>query len=375
MTDLLVVGGGTIGLGIAWRAARAGLSVTVLDRRPASGASSVAAGMLAPVTELHYGEEALLRLNLDSSELYPGWVAELEEASGLSTGYRSSGTLMIARDTDDNVALEEVFRFQESLGLQVERLSARECRRLEPALAPSVRGGIHVEGDHQVEPRALLDALQRACERAGVVTIERQGVELMRLPERVTGVRTDDGQVLGASAIVLAMGAWTPLLEGVPEGLLPVRPVKGQLLHLTPLDDPTPLQRNLRGADVYMVPRADGRLVVGATVEERGFDTTVTAGAVYTLLRDAYELVPSVIEMELSATISALRPGTPDNAPLIGPADLPGLFIATGHFRNGILLTPVTAEAAVGWLADGDVDERIAPFSPERFAAEQAAPL
>lgn len=331
--------------------------------------------MLAPVTELHYGEEALLRLNLDSSELYPGWVAELEEASGLSTGYRSSGTLMIARDTDDNVALEEVFRFQESLGLQVERLSARECRRLEPALAPSVRGGIHVEGDHQVEPRALLDALQRACERAGVVTIERQGVELMRLPERVTGVRTDDGQVLGASAIVLAMGAWTPLLEGVPEGLLPVRPVKGQLLHLTPLDDPTPLQRNLRGADVYMVPRADGRLVVGATVEERGFDTTVTAGAVYTLLRDAYELVPSVIEMELSATISALRPGTPDNAPLIGPADLPGLFIATGHFRNGILLTPVTAEAAVGWLADGDVDERIAPFSPERFAAEQAAPL
>lgn len=375
MTDLLIVGGGTIGLGIAWRAARAGLSVTVLDPRPASGASSVAAGMLAPVTELHYGEEALLRLNLDSSELYPGWVGELEEASGLPTGYRPSGTVMIARDADDNVALQEVFNFQQSLGLQVERLSARECRRLEPALAPSVRGGIHVEGDHQVDPRALLDALQRACERAGVVTIERQGVELMRLPERVTGVRTDDGQILGAGAIVLAMGAWTPLLEGVPEGLLPIRPVKGQLLHLTPLDDPTPMQRNLRGADVYMVPRADGRLVVGATVEERGFDTTVTAGAVYTLLRDAYELVPSVIEMELSATISALRPGTPDNAPLIGPADLPGLFIATGHFRNGILLTPVTAEAAVGWLVDGDVDERIAPFSPERFAAKHAAPL
>lgn len=375
MTDLLVVGGGTIGLGIAWRASRAGLVVTVLDPRPASGASSVAAGMLAPVTELHYGEEALLHLNLDSSALYPSWVEELEEASGLATGYRSSGTLMIARDTDDNASLEEVFRFQESLGLQVERLTARECRKLEPALAPSVRGGIHVEGDHQVEPRGLLDALQRACERAGVAIVERQAIELMRSPERVKGVRTDDGATYEAEAVVLAMGAWTPLLEGVPDGLVPVRPVKGQLLHLSALDDTPPFQRNLRGLEVYMVPRADGRLVIGATVEERGFDTTITAGAVYTLLRGAYELVPSIVEMELSATIAALRPGTPDNAPLIGPADLPGLFIATGHFRNGILLTPITAEAAVRWLSRGEIDERMAPFSPERFASRQAAPL
>lgn len=331
--------------------------------------------MLAPVTELHYGEDALLRLNLDSSGMYPAWVTELEEASGKSVGYRRCGTLMVARDTDDNVALEEIFAFQQRSGLSVERLKARELRRLEPGLAPNVRGGILVEGDHQVDPSALLAALLAACADAGVQMMERRAVGLVRTSSEVTGVSTEDGANVISNKVVLAVGAWTPLLDGVPDGLLPIRPVKGQVLQLAPFHEPAPLQRNVRGLDVYMVPRADGRLVIGATVEERGFDSTVTAGGVYQLLRDAYELVPGITEMALAHTHSSLRPGTPDNAPIIGPVGPEGLFAATGHFRNGILLAPVTAAATVQWLTTGAVDERITPFSPDRFGAREGVSL
>jgi glycine oxidase len=364
-----VVGGGVIGLGIAWRAAQAGLSVTVVDQAPGRGASWAAAGMLAPVTEVHYGERPLLGLNLAAAARWPSFAAEVEEATGHAVGYRPSGTLAVARDTDDNAALEDLYQFQLRCGLKVERLRSRECRQLEPGLAPSIRGGILAPGDHQVDNRALVEALLVACERSGVRSVEGRVAELVTDGDRVIGVVLGDGERLAAGVVVLAAGCWSGGLGGVAaEALVPVRPVKGQLLYLRgPADQPL-CHRNVRGLEVYVVPRGDGRVVVGATVEEQGFDTRVTAGAVGDLLRAALELLPDVAELELLETVVGLRPGSPDNAPMLGPAGPEGLVVATGHYRNGILLTPVTADAIAELLATGRVPDLIAPFAPGRFA-------
>ena len=371
--DAVVVGGGVIGLGIAWRAALAGMTVTVVDDAPGRGASWAAAGMLAPVTEVHYGERPLLRLNLAAAARWPGFAAELEEASGRPVGYRPSGTLSVARDADDNAALEDLYQFQLRCGLEVERLRSRECRQLEPGLAPSIRGGVLASGDHQVDNRALVEALLVAGQRAGVRMVPGRVAELTVESDRVTGVVQRGGGRLTAGTVVLAAGCWSGGLGGLAaEALPPVRPVKGQLLHLRgPADQPL-CQGNVRGLEVYVVPRGDGRVVVGATVEEQGFDTRVTAGAVHELLRAALELLPDVAELELTETVVGLRPGSPDNAPMLGPAGPDGLVVATGHYRNGILLTPVTADAIAELLATGQVPELIAPFGPARFAGVPA---
>ncbi|HZD69029.1 MAG TPA: glycine oxidase ThiO [Actinomycetes bacterium] len=371
--DTVVVGGGVIGLGIAWRAALAGLGVTVVDA-PDRGASWAAAGMLAPVTEVHYGEQALLRLNLAAAERWPSFAAELEECAGASVGYRRCGTLIVARDTDDLSAIQDLYRFQRRLGLEVERLRARECRRLEPGLAPGIRGGVMAPGDHQVDNRALLAALAAACDRAGVRRRSGRVVAVRVERDRVQGVVLPGGEALDAATVVLSAGCWSGSLWGLPPGVLPpVRPVKGQLLHLRGATDELLCQRNVRGLDVYVVPRGDGRVVIGATVEEQGFDTSVTAGAVHDLLRAAIELLPEVTELELVETVAGLRPGSPDNAPLLGASQLEGLVIAAGHYRNGILLTPVTADAMAELLTTGRVPEAIASFSPRRFAPAPAA--
>jgi len=375
--DAVVVGGGVIGLAIAWRAALAGMTVTVVDEAPGRGASWAAAGMLAPVTEVHYGERPLLALNLAAAARWPTFAAEVEEASGLPVGYRPGGTLAVARDADDNAALEDLYQFQLRCGLEVERLRSRECRQLEPGLAPSIRGGILAAGDHQVDNRALVEALLVACQRAGVRMVRGRVAELAVQADRVTGVllagggpvpSPADGETLAAGVVVLAAGCWSGGLRGLAaEALPPVRPVKGQLLYLRgPADQPL-CSRNVRGLEVYVVPRTDGRVVVGATIEEQGFDTTVTAGAVADLLRAALELLPDVAELELAETVVGLRPGSPDNAPMLGPAGPDGLVVATGHYRNGILLTPVTADAIAELLATGRAPEMIAPFAPGRF--------
>jgi glycine oxidase len=368
-TDVLVVGGGVIGLAIAWRAAGAGMPVTVVDETPGQGASWAAAGMLAPVTEVHYGERPLLGLNLAAAGRWPAFAEEVEEAGGQPVGYRPGGTLAVARDADDNAALEDLYQFQLRCGLEVERLRSRECRQLEPGLAPSIRGGVLAAGDHQVDNRALVEALLGACRRAGVRLVPGRVAELVTEGDRVTGVVLGDGDRLAAGAVVLAAGCWSGGLGGLAaEALPPVRPVKGQLLYLRGSADEPLCSRNVRGLEVYVVPRGDGRVVVGATVEEQGFDTRVTAGAVHDLLRAALELLPDVAELELAETVVGLRPGSPDNAPMLGPAGPEGLVVATGHYRNGILLTPVTADAIAELLASGRVPELIAPFAPGRFS-------
>jgi glycine oxidase len=375
--DVIVIGGGVIGLVTAWRAAQRGMRTAVADPRPGGGAAEVAAGMLAAVTELHHGEEALLGLTLASAARYPAFADELAQAAGgtdgADIGYRPCGTLVAALDADDRALLRELHALQRRCGLTAEWLSGRECRRLEPMLAPGIRGGLRVDGDHQADPRRLLAALLTACERAGVV-FHRAWVRAVAVSrDRATGVVLADGREVAAGQVVLAAGCRSGELGGLPPGLLPpVRPVKGQILRLR-MDRAAPLLTRtvravVRGGQVYLVPRADGELVIGATSEEAGWDTTVTAGGIYQLLRDAHELVPGLTELPLAECRAGLRPGTPDNAPLLGPSGLPGLHLATGHYRNGVLLAPVTGEALAEALATGELPELARPFGAGRFA-------
>ncbi|NWF30321.1 glycine oxidase ThiO [Streptomyces sp. PKU-EA00015] len=372
--DVLVVGGGIIGLATAWRAAQRGLRVAVADPEPGGGAARVAAGMLAAVTELHYGEQTLLGLNLESARRYPAFAAELEAASGRSVGYRACGTLAVALDADDRAHLRELHALQRRSDLESEWLTGRECRRLEPMLAPGVRGGLRVDGDHQVDPRRLATALVVACERAGVEFRRAWAERLLVVHDRAAGAVLDDGTEAAAGQVVLAGGSLSGRLGGVPDDVLPpVRPVKGQVLRLKVPGSYAPfLSRTVRavvrGSHVYLVPRENGELVVGATTEELGWDTTVTAGGVYELLRDAHELVPGITELPLTETRSGLRPGSPDNAPMLGFTELPGLLLATGHYRNGVLLTPVTGDVLADALTSGRLPDLAGPFSPRRFA-------
>jgi glycine oxidase len=364
--DAVVVGGGAIGLCCAWRIARRGGRVVVADRaEPPAGATRVAAGMLAPVGELAFGEPELLRMTLAAAEAYPGFVAELEAASGASVGYERMGALHVALDRDEAAELRRVHELQRSLGLGAEWLPPRRCRDLEPGLTPSFNGGVHAPEEGAVDPRRLSEALLAALAGEGVEVLRAEIVEALVDGERIEGVRTAAGEVLRAEAVVLATGAWSGAAEWLPgTARPPIRPVKGQILELRSLDgDAPPCERIVASERVYLVPRPDGRLIAGATVEERGFDTTVTAGGVHELLREAYRLLPDVAEMELVEAMAGLRPGTPDNLPLVGPGALEGLVLACGHYRNGILLAPLTGERVAALLD---------PPTKSRFDAHEA---
>jgi glycine oxidase len=368
--DVVIVGGGVIGLSCAWRLAQRGAQVAVFERgEPGWGATYVAAGMLAPVGELSFGEPKLLELTLAAARMYPEFVAELEAASGISTGYEQLGALHVALDQDEAAQLRRVHDLQRSLELEAEWLPPRKCRDLEPGLTPSFHGGVFAVGEAVVDPRELTWSLVVACASEGVEI--RAGCEVVepKLEDgRIVGVRVAKRVDLGrkpytytesdgdfyADSVVLACGAWSGAAEWLPEEARPtVRPVKGQVVELRGRGKEPVARHILASERVYLVPRPDGRLIVGATVEEMGFDTTVTAGGVHELLREAYRLLPDVAEMQFVDASAGLRPGTPNNLPLIGPGAIDGLVLATGHFRNGILLAPLAAEAvssiAAGW--------------------------
>ncbi|HET7589449.1 MAG TPA: glycine oxidase ThiO [Solirubrobacterales bacterium] len=384
--DVVVVGGGAIGLACAWRLAQRGARTAVVERgEPGCGASRVAAGMLAPVGELTFGEPELLELTLEGARLYPEFVAELEAASGFSTGYERLGALHVALDRDEAAQLRRVHGLQRSLQLEAEWLPPRRCRDLEPGLTPSFHGGVFAAGEAAVDPRALTRALLAAARAEGVeVLTGSEVVEGIFEAKRLAGVRyraaeKSDGRVkthlsphsgdncVFGGAIVLASGAWSGAAEWLPEAARPpVRPVKGQVLELRRRDGEPPARHILASERAYLVPRSDGRLIVGATVEEMGFDTAVTAGGVHELLREAYRLLPDVAEMELLDAIAGLRPGTPDNLPLVGPGAIDGLVLATGHFRNGILLTPLAAQAVADLLSGVRPFTGISPEKDER---------
>lgn len=377
--DLLVVGGGVIGLSIAWRAARRGLSVTLLEREAIGGGTSrVAAGMLGPVAEVEFGPSGrrLLDLGMRSAELWPGFAAELSEVAGGDVGLRRTGTLLIARDEDEGRELERQLEFRRALGLDVRRLAPSAARELEPALAPAVRLALEVPDDHAIDPRPVLAALRVACERAGVELREGARVEAVEISGgRACGARLEGGERVAAAAVALAAGPWSEGIGGLPEGAgVRVRPVKGQIVRLRDPAGPGLAERVLRFEGGYVVPRGDGRYVLGATVEERGFELGPTAGGVYELLRDAHELLPGIVELEIEELAVGLRPGTPDNLPAIGPGAVDGLIWATGHYRNGILMAPLTAEMVVAVLtgdAGGETGAMLQACDPARFTASE----
>lgn len=371
--DVAVIGAGVIGLSIAWRAAARGLRVLVVERdTPGSGASHHAAGMLAPVAEVTAGEESLLALGLRSAAQFSAFVAELEAASGVPVGYTRCGTLLVARDADEADALERELALRTQFGLDVQRLRSSAARRLEPALAPTLRLALDIPADHAVDPRALVSALTAALGVAGgelwcgtpvaTIDVEPGG-------PRARGVVLADGTVVGAAHVVVCAGVWSAGLGGLSaDQLVPLRPVKGQILRVRDPAGPGLLTRVIRMGPSYITPRGDGRYVIGATSEERGFDQTVTSGALFELLRDASELVPGVSELIVEELTAGLRPATPDNLPAIGPApDVDGLWWAVGHRRGGILLSPVTAQLIVDGITGANA-EPPAAFDPGRFA-------
>jgi glycine oxidase len=368
--DVVVIGGGLIGTSISWRLRQAGLDVAVIVGERSAAASGVAAGMLAPVTETTFTERRLLELNLVSLSRYADFVAELETASDLQTGLRRTPNLSVAYDADDAARLTTFADFLARVGHPAERLTSRESRRHEPLLAPTIRSGLLVEGDWSCDNRLLWRALIKAAHRMGVREMSSFVHRVTSSNGVVTGVELADGNRIGAGWVVLANGAWAAQIDGVPD--LPVRPVKGQIVRLDPGRLPGPgltIRAYVRGAEIYLVPRESGReVVLGATVEELGFDHRVTAGAVYELLRDGRTVLPLSAEYALAETSVGWRPGTPDNAPILGRCDMEGLVLATGHYRNGVLLTPITADVISTLIMSGELDSVAAPFTLDRFA-------
>jgi len=364
--DLAVIGGGIMGLGIAWRAATRGARVAVFDAGAlAREASWAAGGMLAPYAEMEFDEDALLALGEASQRAWPAFADALERAADASVHYDATGTLLVSVDRDEAEALRRVYAYQRERGVNVRWLSGDACREREPLLSPYVHSGIDCPDDHNVDNRAVLDALQVACARAGVACYPDCPVADVRVAAGACeGIRLRDGRAVDARQVVLAAGAWSATIGGLATRP-PVRPIKGQMLALGYLDAP-PLAHVVRSTEVYLVPKRD-RLVVGATSEERGFDRTQTAGGIHELLRRLYDVLPIMHELPLCETWVGFRPGSRDSGPMLGPTSVDGLHVATGHYRNGIQQAPVSIESVVAGLFGDPLPSVAQPFAIQRF--------
>jgi glycine oxidase len=367
-SDVAVIGGGMIGSAVAWACARRGHTVTVFDPNPRLGAWSAAAGMLAPVTELTWTETGQFPLHVAAARRYRSFVRELAEDTDVDVGYRECGTLAVGWDAADVAVLRDLHGLLARLGVSSQMLSGRELRELEPALAPGLPGGLLADDDHQVDPRSLHAGLCAAGIARGVEHIA-MAARVNVAGARASGVILEDGSALDAGTVVIAAGCWSAGALPTELARVPVRPVKGQTvrLRLPSTNLARVVRGTVQGSAVYVVPRADGRVVVGASCDEVGFDTSARAGAVYELLRDAQLLLPELSEAELEETSVGLRPGSPDNAPLVGAGEIEGLLLATGHYRNGVLLAPVTADAIADLIDGKPLPAEFATCAPDRF--------
>ena len=374
--DLIVVGGGLIGLSCAWRAAASGMEVLVLDAGASERASEVAAGMIASVGEASWGEDALLAASLMSADRWPDFARELEDASGAEVPYRRCGAVHVGLDRDEVAELRRMHALHEELDLSSEWLTAGACRRLEPGLTPDVVGGFAAPGEAEVDPRAVMNALVLAARGAGVRMVERRVQRVVETREggelAVEGVELDGGEEIIGHTVLLAAGA--RIGELLPAGpSIPIRPMKGEIIRLRARAEERPCERIVAGERFYVVPRAGEEVVVGATVEDRGFDLRVTAGGIHELLREAYRALPEIAELELVECMAGVRPTTPDNAPVVGATGVDGLLVAGGHHRNGVLLAPVTADAIAGILRGEEQPSAIEALSPTRFPTAERA--
>ena len=367
--DVLIVGGGTIGLSIGFELVRQDTPVTVFERGQAGrGTSYQAAGMLAPDAEIEFEERELYDLNRESLRRWPDFAQRVEAASSQSVDYRNEGTLIVADDRDAAEALERLYTFQQEQGLNVEWLTGEEAKEIEPFVAPRLSAAVFAPSDHQVDNRRLIDALQTAFEAEGGTLHEDTSVEAVVPDSETPSVRTADGERVVGGRIVVAAGVWSRELDGLtPDATPPVRPVKGQMIQMR-RKRPFDLQHVVRGPEAYLAPKSNGRVVLGATSEERGFDTTVTAGGLYDLLEGGWEVVPGIRDLPVDETWAGLRPASRDHAPLLGETTAPGVVMATGHYRHGILLTPITAEEMARLIRIGETSDWLKPFSPFRFS-------
>jgi len=373
--DVAVIGCGVIGAAIAWRLSQLGMHVVSIDPAPGDGATHAAAGMLAAVSESDFGEHDLTRMNVEAAKAWPAFAAELEAESGRSTGLRRCGTLTVAYDNGDRAQLRRLLDLRRQWGLDVEEITVDTARRTTPLLGPRIAGAIWAANDHQADPRQVHRALLAALEVRRVEIVRRRAVGLSRAPDgRVTGVADDSGSRHPAGTVVLAAGwASRDLVRDLPMAAVPTRPVKGQVLRLDSSGHPDfTLDHVVRGfvqsRSIYLVPRADGEIVVGATSEEQPDDRIVTAGAVFALLRDARAMIPGLDELPLIEATARARPGSPDNLPLVGASAVDGLVVATGHYRNGILLAPATAAAVTELISAGSIPTSAA--DPRRFGRD-----
>jgi glycine oxidase len=364
-----VIGGGIIGLSIAWQLARRGRDVTVFDRDKAGRAASwVAAGMLAPISEFGFENEDFLEFGQRSMEMYPQFLEQLEQDSGRRIPIDTRGTMMVGFHRDDTERIRRIYNFREHKGLPVQWMTGEEARELEPLLSPRATAAMWIPEDYQIDNRVVVEALKDALLARGGDLVENTPVESVRGDgSECTGVVTVGGGSYPAGTTVLAAGCWSGTMEGLPPKVTPkVRPVKGQIVSLG-RDASCDLNRVIRAPDAYLLPKGDGRILVGATEEEMGFDTTPTAGPVMRLIERAWEAVPAIYDLPIESIDVGLRPGTRDHEPLIGNSGVDNLFYATGHYRHGILLAPVTAYALCDLVMDDVSAEWLSPFSPSRF--------
>jgi glycine oxidase len=372
-SEVVVVGGGVVGLSVAYELARRGRRVLVVDRDELPGvATRAAAGMLAPTSEADLADRTLVELETDSLRRYPAFVAGIEALTGQSCGHRMDGTLWVALNRDQEGDLERLASLQRAKGLAASWLSARDTLAREPHLSGRVVSGLLIDEDHQVDPRALAAALRTAIAALGGQVA--MGCRVTRIDDeagRVRGVSGDvDGKAfrVACDVAVLAAGVWSgEVTASLPP--LGLRPVKGQLVRLA---GPELVRHVVRSPDVYLVPRRGGKLLLGATMEELGLDALPTAGAVLDLLREAWRILPGIYDLAVIELSVGFRPAVRDHRPVVGAAATRGLYVATGHFRNGVLLAPATAHYLTEWIVEGVPPVALAPFGVERLEAAAA---